>query len=109
MKFLNKKNIILLISLMILILSIYVSTIGKTEYIMMYPEELKVMVHRLIFLKNNGYNTMDILDAYVDLIGLMVPNSDHINVKYARVKQRYVYKLKYGWVPADLPEMELYY
>lgn len=116
----NKKSILILFLIIITLflslkfLSINIAIVTKVEETVIYPKdkELKETIDRGFFLLKNGYDnkeTRDIVGAYVDLLENMLGYPDEKYVKYAKVKQHYIYNTKYGWIPDKIPQIEVFY
>jgi len=116
----NKKSILIVLLIIITLFlslkftSINIAIATKVEETIIYPKdkELKEIIDRGFFLLRNGYDNKemrDIVGAYVDLLENMLGYPDEKYVKYAKVKQHYIYNTKYGWIPYKMPQIEVFY
>ncbi len=111
--------LILLIIILMLFLSLKFTSINiaiatKVEETVIYPKdkELKEVIDSGFFLLQNGYDDKemkDIVGAYVDLLEGMLGYPDEKYIKYAKIKQHYIYNTKYGWIPTKMPQIEVFY
>jgi len=119
----NFTLIILLIIITLIFLSIFLLIYKKDKTVKTKVEEMTLTLKSkeltdvldigFLLLKNeyrHDKEMIDIINAYVDLqLKMSVPLNGTKVVKYAIVKQNYIYNAKYGWIPIRMPEIEVFY